>query len=64
MTSNFAQRIQRGKKKKEMKTYRQTSSVHKNLQHNQNSLQFSLECNPGSNVQHCIHQKYLTNYNL
>lgn len=30
-----------------MKTYTQTpSSVHKNLQRNQNNLQFTLECNP------------------
>lgn len=52
---DFAQRIQ----KEKMKVHMQ-SSVHKNLRCN--NLQFTLECQ--FNVQHCILQKYLTNYNL
>lgn len=60
MTSNFAQRIQKGRKK----YIKRPSSAHKNLRCSQNNLQFTLECNPAFNVQHCIHEKYLTNYNL
>lgn len=45
-----------------MKQHMQTLS--KNLQLNQNNVQITLECNPNSNVQQCILQKYLTNYNL
>lgn len=29
-----------------------------------NKITITLECSPDSNVQHCIHQKYLTHYNL
>lgn len=46
MTSNFAQRIQRGKIK----------TLHTKLRRTQNSLQFTPECICDLNVQHCIHR--------
>lgn len=45
-----------------MEQHMQTLS--KNLQLNQNNVQITLECNSNSNVQQCILQKYLANYNL
>lgn len=57
MTSNFAQRIERGGKKH----YKQ-SSVQKKTCDIQ--LQFTPECNCELNVQHCIHRNDKTNYNL